>query len=960
VKLFSWIAGIALVFAAVFFLRYSAERGWLSPVVRMSVGVIAGAALLVVCEWKAARRYAITANSLDASGIAILFATFFAGNRVWDLLPALPAFGLMALVTTVAVLLSVRHDSLFIAVLGLLGGFATPALLSTGEDRPIGLFGYLLLLNAGLSWVAYRKRWPALTVLSTILTVLYQWYWVVTYLQTGTVPLSLGIFLIFPILSFVALSLGTREKDEDRQTVLFRHTAAIGAALPMLFAMYLATIAAYGTRYWLLFGFVFLVDIGLAAIAWKRGPEMLHLLGGMGTLLSLGLFLRASYTGEAWPAILLITCVFVLFYLAAGYWLPFRGLATRGVYAAPALLVAFPVLAAIEPATASPATLFSVLFLLMSGIAAYAVVRRDGAIHFLAGLFAITTEAIWSAKYLDSVRLTPALSIYATFGLFFLAVPFVAHHLKRVSNGDVLNVASYLALSSHVFLFVVSLRESLAVPPWPFLAVLAVLDVAILLSALYTWRTELHLAATAGSQIIFIGWQLTASSEPWPSVATVCTMAIAIMALGGLLLGRKLHALIADRSSILLTVASIGASVLGLVALGVSITLSGSPSLALVSAAMFVFVALLLATDHLAVARAVSPFSVLPAAWVLWVWSRVHFAADQWSHELLLASVMYVLFLAYPLFLGARVKLSIGPHLAAVLASVAFFFFARHSLLAGGFAGVIGLLPVTQAALLGLLLWNLLKQEAVSPRVVGRVALVAGAVLGFITVAIPLQLEKQWITVGWALQAAALAWLIGRVPHKGLYWWTSGLLAAVFVRLALNPAVLTYHPRSETPIFNWYLYTYLISAASLLVSGWLLRRVQELWKDIPKISPLASAGGAVLLFLLLNIEIADYYSTGTALTFSFNAGLAQNLTYTIGWAVFAFGLLVVGILIGNKGARVASIALLSVTVGKCFLYDLRSLGGLYRVASLVGLAICLTMVALLLQKFVLGTREESE
>ena len=71
-------------------------------------------------------------------------------------------------------LLSIRRESLFIAVLGLLGGFATPALLSTGENRPIPLFAYLLLLNIGLAWVAYRKVWPVLTWLTLGLTTLYQ------------------------------------------------------------------------------------------------------------------------------------------------------------------------------------------------------------------------------------------------------------------------------------------------------------------------------------------------------------------------------------------------------------------------------------------------------------------------------------------------------------------------------------------------------------------------------------------------------------------------------------------------------------------------------------------------------------------------------------------------------------------------------------------------------------------
>ena len=148
-KLFSAIAGLALVIGAVLFLRYSVEAGWLQPPVRVAIGILVAIALLVVCELKAARRYPVTANAMDAAAIAILFATFFAAHALWNLIPSLVAFVLLAVVTALAVLLSIRRDSLYIAVLGLLGGFATPALLSTGEDRPIPLFAYLLLLNVG-------------------------------------------------------------------------------------------------------------------------------------------------------------------------------------------------------------------------------------------------------------------------------------------------------------------------------------------------------------------------------------------------------------------------------------------------------------------------------------------------------------------------------------------------------------------------------------------------------------------------------------------------------------------------------------------------------------------------------------------------------------------------------------------------------------------------------------------
>ena len=66
--MFSAIAGIALVLAAVFFLRYSMDQGWLVPPIRVAIGVITGIALLVVCDLKAARRYPVTANAMDAGG----------------------------------------------------------------------------------------------------------------------------------------------------------------------------------------------------------------------------------------------------------------------------------------------------------------------------------------------------------------------------------------------------------------------------------------------------------------------------------------------------------------------------------------------------------------------------------------------------------------------------------------------------------------------------------------------------------------------------------------------------------------------------------------------------------------------------------------------------------------------------------------------------------------------------
>ena len=119
------------------------------------------------------------------------------------------------------------------------------------------------------------------------------------------------------------------------------------------------------------------------------------------------------------------------------------------------------------------------------------------------------------------------------------------------------------------------------------------------------------------------------------------------------------------------------------------------------------------------------------------------------------------------------------------------------------------------------------------------------------------------------------------------------------------------------------------------------------------------AGGVILLFLLLNIEIADFYATGPAITFRFGVTLAQDLTYTIGWLIFGLGAPHGRHLPAQSVGRMTAVALIAVTTFKAFLYDMGSLGGLYRVASLVGLAVSLSLVALALQKFVLQSPKEN-
>lgn len=93
------------------------------------------------------------------------------------------------------------------------------------------------------------------------------------------------------------------------------------------------------------------------------------------------------------------------------------------------------------------------------------------------------------------------------------------------------------------------------------------------------------------------------------------------------------------------------------------------------------------------------------------------------------------------------------------------------------------------------------------------------------------------------------------------------------------------------------------------------------------------------MFLLLNIEIADYFSIGPTLTFSFSGNFARDMTCSIAWALFAFELLLAGMRVRAKAVRYAGLALLILTLVKLFLHDLGNLNQLYRISAFIGVAL---------------------
>ncbi|HJQ71292.1 MAG TPA: DUF2339 domain-containing protein [Blastocatellia bacterium] len=204
----SWLMRIGMIAISIgiaFFLKLAIDSDWIGPRGQVLIGAVIGIGFVIAGE-RLRSRYANYAYGLTGGGILILYLSIYAAFAFYELIAQPPAFVMMALVTTTAALLAARYGALPIAVLGLIGGFLTPFLLSTGTNNEVGLFGYVALLDAGVLALAYRKQWRSLNYMAFVATALTIAAWMFEYYAPEALWLTVFFLtLFFAIFATVAV-----------------------------------------------------------------------------------------------------------------------------------------------------------------------------------------------------------------------------------------------------------------------------------------------------------------------------------------------------------------------------------------------------------------------------------------------------------------------------------------------------------------------------------------------------------------------------------------------------------------------------------------------------------------------------------------------------------------------------------------------------------------------------------
>lgn len=201
---------IAVLVGLSYFLKLAFENNWIGPGTQVSIGMVAGLAVLFWSESFRRKGYPAFAYSLKAVAFGALYLSLWAASQYYHLVPPAVTFFGMIMVTLTATALSLRQNAELLAAFALVGGFLTPVLVSTGENHEVALFCYLALLDLGSVWIVALKRWPRLLLGSFAGTVALFAAWATTYYSAPQLATTLlfasGFFLLYAMAPFLSSS----------------------------------------------------------------------------------------------------------------------------------------------------------------------------------------------------------------------------------------------------------------------------------------------------------------------------------------------------------------------------------------------------------------------------------------------------------------------------------------------------------------------------------------------------------------------------------------------------------------------------------------------------------------------------------------------------------------------------------------------------------------------------------
>lgn len=228
-NLINKIGVLILVLGISYFVKYAIDKDWINEPARVGIGVLSGALVMVIAH-KLRKNYAAFSSVIVAGAIAIFYFTIGIAFHDYHLFNQTVAFSIMVIITAFSALISLSYNRIELAVLSLIGGFAVPFMVSTGEGNYVVLFTYIIILNIGILALAYYKKWNLVNILAYIFTVLLYAAWLSKDLSSekphylGALIFGFIFYFVFVLMNIINNIRSKGEFSKAQLTILASNT----------------------------------------------------------------------------------------------------------------------------------------------------------------------------------------------------------------------------------------------------------------------------------------------------------------------------------------------------------------------------------------------------------------------------------------------------------------------------------------------------------------------------------------------------------------------------------------------------------------------------------------------------------------------------------------------------------------------------------------------------------------
>jgi uncharacterized membrane protein len=194
--------------------RYAIDHDLISPAMRIILGYGLGGALLLFAIRLRDPMPKFSAV-LFSGAMAVFYIITYSAYHFYDLIPLMPAYLLMVLITVLTVAASVSYNRQVVAHIGLVGAYAVPFLVG-GEGSVNTLFLYMAVINSGVLAVSIYKYWKPLTISAFVFTWLIFGTWFGTDYNTADhFATALGYSFVFFLIIYLAALYWKLSREEQ-------------------------------------------------------------------------------------------------------------------------------------------------------------------------------------------------------------------------------------------------------------------------------------------------------------------------------------------------------------------------------------------------------------------------------------------------------------------------------------------------------------------------------------------------------------------------------------------------------------------------------------------------------------------------------------------------------------------------------------------------------------------------